>query len=127
MSILSLIYKALGSAFVVLSIACLVEKYRTVRGGTLLPARVVDCEKCSAASKKNSGGWRYAVELSVQGGRHKCYTNDCFWVEHKNKKDQTILVWYNPARPGIVERKSPEAEVLSGIFGALGIAMILFL
>ena len=41
MTLLNLIYCVLGGLFIVLGGACLWEKYRTVRGGVRLPARII--------------------------------------------------------------------------------------
>lgn len=45
MTVLNLIYCLVGGVFIVLGAACLWEKYRTVRGGVRLPARVIECRR----------------------------------------------------------------------------------
>jgi len=121
---LSLFYTALGAAFILLGLACLAEKYRTVRGGILLPARIVDCHKQEGA---RSGGYCYGVEFHYGGAMHRADTNDAFWADHSRNAGKTVRIWYQPDRPQTVERHGFGTELLSGFFVALGVLMILFL
>lgn len=124
MTVLNIFYCLLGAALVALGIACLIEKYRTVRGGVCLPARILACDKQRTAHK-NSGGYCYRVEFDDGDGvRHQAITNDSLWFARKNAVNRVIEIWYNPARPEIVERKSIEAEILSAVLVALGLAAI---
>ena len=85
MTILNLIYCVLGAVFIVLGAACLWEKYRTVRGGMRLPARILECRRQGSAARKRSGGYCYMVEFtSPDGIRHTAATNDSFWFERPN-------------------------------------------
>ncbi|MEE0799689.1 MAG: DUF3592 domain-containing protein [Gemmiger sp.] len=127
MTALQIFYWALGLVFIVLGLACVAEKYRTVRGGTLLTARILKCEKDGPKTRKGSGGYRYTVEFEADGVRRTALTNDAFWFNRSRNIGQLIAVWYNPASPHLVERKSPEAELLSLFFVALGVAVILWL
>lgn len=123
MTVLNIFYCLLGAAFVVLGIACLIEKYRTVCGGIRLPARILACEKQRSARK--SGGYCYKVEFNDGDGvRHEATTNDSLWFARKNAVNRVIEIWYNPAHPEIVERKSLESEILSAVLVALGLAAI---
>ena len=47
---LLIIYRILGAALFALAAAAIVEKYRTVRGAALLPARVLECRKAASTS-----------------------------------------------------------------------------
>ena len=40
---LLIVYRVLGTVLFALAAAAIVEKYRTVRGAVLLPARVLEC------------------------------------------------------------------------------------
>lgn len=124
MTVRNIFYCLLGAALVVLGIACLIEKYRTVRGGVCLPARILACEKPRSA-RKSGGGYCYKVEFNDSDGvRHEAATNDSLWFARKNAVNKVIEIWYNPARPEIVERKSIEAEILSAALVVLGLAAI---
>lgn len=124
MTILAIFYKVLGAVFIVMGVSCVAEKYRTVRGGTLCPARILRCEKGAA---KTRGGWHYVVEIRVGEGLLHRPTNDSFWFDHSHKTDSMVMVWFNPAHPETVERQSPEAELLGALFVALGLAVMLLL
>lgn len=127
MSLLSVFYKVIGAVFIVLGAVCVAEKYRTVRGGTLCSARVLRCDKGGPTTRKGQGGWRYAVEFEADGLMLQRYTNDAFWFDHSNREGSLVEIWYNPDHPDLVERKSPEAEILCGVFVALGLALIVLL
>ncbi|MDD6319239.1 MAG: hypothetical protein PUA63_00055 [Oscillospiraceae bacterium] len=124
---LQIFYWILGIIFIILGISCELEKLRTVRGGTLVTARIIKCEKDGPTTRKGAGGFRYTVEFEADGIRRTALTNDAFWTDHSRNDDSLIQVWYNPERPHLVERKSPEAEVLTAIFVLLGLACILCL
>lgn len=42
---LLIVYRVLGTVLFALAAAAIVEKYRTVRGAALLPARVLECRR----------------------------------------------------------------------------------
>ena len=44
---LLIVYRVLGTVLFALAAAAIVEKYRTVRGAVLLPARVLECRRFS--------------------------------------------------------------------------------
>lgn len=95
-----------------LAAAAIVEKYRTVRGAVLLPARVLECRRASStSSSRGAGGYRYLVELYANGRRLELETNDAFWFRHDKDKGKVLQVWYNP-NARCVERKSWETEFL---------------
>lgn len=122
---LMIFYRVLGVVFLLLAAATLWEKYRTVRGATLLSARILECRKASRTNPRSgAGGYRYLVEVYANGQRLELETNDSFWFDHDTRKGTTILVWYNPASP-VVERKSLGTEVLSLAIAAAGIALLL--
>lgn len=129
MTALSIFYKLLGAVFIVLGVSCVAEKYRTVRGARCCPARILRCEKAGPnagpGAGKARGGWHYVVEIQMDGGVVNCPTNDAFWFDHSHKAGSMILVWFNPEKPQLVERKSPEAELLCALFAALGLAAML--
>ena len=80
---LLIIYRILGAALFALAAAAIVEKYRTVRGAALLPARVLECRKAASTSpNRSAGGYRYLVELHANGQRLELETNDSFWFMH---------------------------------------------
>ena len=61
---LLIVYRVLGTVLFALAAAAIVEKYRTVRGAVLLPARVLECRRASStSSSRGAGGYRYLVEL----------------------------------------------------------------
>ena len=61
---LLIVYRVLGTVLFALAAAAIVEKYRTVRGGVLLPARVLECRRASSTSNsRGAGGYRYLVCL----------------------------------------------------------------
>ena len=47
---LLIVYRVLGTVLFALAAAAIVEKYRTVRGAVLLPARVLECRKAGSTS-----------------------------------------------------------------------------
>ncbi len=127
MTALNIFYLILGLGLIVLGIAALAEKYRVVRGGQQLPARILSCQK-EGSPRKGSGGYRYTVEFNDRDGiRHTAATNDAFWVNHKKQVGQVIEIWYNPARPHLVERRSLGTELMAVFSVLLGIAAIVFL
>ena len=139
---LLLFYRLLGILLWVLVLFMLWEKYRIVRGATLLPAQILDCCKSSrndTAALENAaparrdafinpragaGGYCYRVAFTANGQRMERNTNDSFWFHHDDQQGKTVLVWYNPASP-VVERKSWETEVLAVVMGVLATALLL--
>ena len=112
---LLIIYRILGAALFALAAAAIVEKYRTVRGAALLPARVLECRKAASTSpNRSAGGYRYLVELHANGQRLELETNDSFWFKHDKTVGKAIQVWYNP-NARCVERKSWETEIFSAV------------
>ena len=74
---LLIVYRVLGTVLFVLAAAAIVEKYRTVRGATLLPARVLECLCPDGGACARIGGdefvllapglgWQGAEELAGQ-------------------------------------------------------------
>lgn len=128
MSSLNFFYCLLGVVFVVLGFACLAEKYKTVRGGTLLPAQILACEKEGPRTRKGHGGYRFLVRFDVPGGATRtAATNDAFWFKQNKKVGGTMEIWYNPATPDVVERKNYGTEALSAFFVALGVIIVVWL
>ena len=122
---LLIVYRVLGTVLFALAAAAIVEKYRTVRGAVLLPARVLECRKAGSTSPgAAAGGYRYLVELHANGRRLEMETNDSFWFRHDKDKGKIVQVWYNPSAR-CVERKSWETEVFSAALAALGAALLL--
>ena len=137
---LLIFYRVLGILLWVLVLSMLWEKYRIVRGGTLLPARILDCRKSTRNDVPENaqptrrdalinphvaaGGYCYRVEFYANGQRMERSTNDSFWFDHPNQQGKTVLVWYNPTSP-VVERKSWETEVLAAAMGVLATALLL--
>lgn len=120
---LLIVYRVLGTVLFALAAAAIVEKYRTVRGAVLLPARVLECRKAGSTSPgAAAGGYRYLVELHANGRRLEMETNDSFWFRHD--KDKIIQVWYNPGAR-CVERKSWETEIFSALLAGIGAALLL--
>ena len=123
---LMIFYRVLGILLLVLAGAALWEKYRTVRGAALLPGRILDCRKGDRTSpRRGAGGYRYLVELHVNGERLEMETNDSFWFDRPGSQGKSVLVWYKPGRP-LLERKSPGTELLAAGMAALGV-LLLFL
>lgn len=122
---LLIVYRVLGVALLVLAVAMLVEKYRTVRGGTLCAGRILRCEKAADVNKRQgSGGYCYWVELHQDGERLECRTNDSFWFNHEKSVGKAVQVWYKPGRPA-VERHSFGTEILAAATVAAGVAFLL--
>lgn len=122
---LLIIYRILGAALFALAAAAIVEKYRTVRGAVLLPARVLECRKAGSTSPgAAAGGYRYLVELHANGRRLEMETNDSFWFRHDKDKGKIVQVWYNPSAR-CVERKSWETEIFSALLAGIGAALLL--
>lgn len=122
---LLIIYRILGAALFALAAAAIVEKYRTVRGAVLLPARVLECRKAGSTSPgAAAGGYRYLVELHANGRRLEMETNDSFWFRHDKDKGKIIQVWYNPGAR-CVERKSWETEIFSALLAGIGAVLLL--
>lgn len=122
---LMIVYRVLGILFLVLAGATVWEKYRTVRGATLLPGRIVECRKASRTNPRaGTGGYRYLVELYVEGQRLELETNDSFWFSHEGQQGKSVQVWYNPESP-LLERKSWGTELLAAGIGLLGIGLLL--
>ena len=141
---LLLFYRLLGILLWVAVLSMLWEKYRIVRGGTLLPAQILDCCKSGRGDapmtgemerytrrdgffnpRVGAGGYCYRVAFSVNGQRMERNTNDSFWFQHNGQQGKTVLIWYNPAQP-LVERKSWETEILAVGMGILA-TVLLFL
>ena len=124
-TILLIVYRVLGTVLFVLAAAAIVEKYRTVRGAVLLPARVLVCRKAGSTSPgAAAGGYRYLVELHADGRRLEMETNDSFWFRHDKDKGKIVQVWYNPSAR-CVERKSWETEIFSALLAGIGAALLL--
>ncbi|MEE0099798.1 MAG: hypothetical protein OGM67_14445 [Oscillospiraceae bacterium] len=122
---LLIVYRVLGTVLFALAAAAIVEKYRTVRGAVLLPARVLECRKAGSTSPgAAAGGYRYLVELHANGRRLEMETNDSFWFRHDKDKGKIIQVWYNPSAR-CVERKSWETEIFSALLAGIGAALLL--
>lgn len=122
---LLIVYRVLGTVLFALAAAAIVEKYRTVRGAVLLPARVLECRKAGSTSPgAAAGGYRYLVELHANGRRLEMETNDSFWFRHDKDKGKVIQVWYNPSAR-CVERKSWETEIFSALLAGIGAALLL--
>lgn len=122
---LLIVYRVLGTVLFALASAAIVEKYRTVRGAVLLPARVLECRKAGSTSPgAAAGGYRYLVELHAEGRRLEMETNDSFWFRHDKDKGKIIQVWYNPGAR-CVERKSWETEIFSALLAGIGAALLL--
>ena len=103
---LMIFYRVLGILLLVLSVAAVWEKYRTVHGATLLPGRILDCRKGGRTSpRKGAGGYRYLVEIHAGGERLEMETNDSLWYSHDRMQGKSVMVWYKPGRP-LLERKS---------------------
>ena len=118
-------YRVLGTVLFALAAAAIVEKYRTVRGAVLLPARVLECRKAGSTSPgAAAGGYRYLVELHANGRRLEMETNDSFWFRHDKDKGKIVQVWYNPSAR-CVERKSWETEIFSALLAGIGAALLL--
>ena len=80
---LLLFYRVLGILLWVLVLLMLWEKYRIVRGGTLLPAQILDCCKSSQSDtpaqpsrrgalinpRVGAGGYCYRVVFTANGQR----------------------------------------------------------
>lgn len=122
---LLIVYRVLGTVLFALAAAAIVEKYRTVRGAVLLPARVLECRKAGSTSPGAAAdGYRYLVELHANGRRLEMETNDSFWFRHDKGKGKIIQVWYNPSAR-CVERKSWETEIFSALLAGIGAALLL--
>ena len=122
---LLIVYRVLGTMLFALAAAAIVEKYRTVRGAVLLPARVLECRKAGSTSPgAAAGGYRYLVELHADGRRLEMETNDSFWFRHDKDKGKIVQVWYNPSAR-CVERKSWETEIFSALLAGIGAALLL--
>ena len=122
---LMIFYRVLGVLLLVLAGAALWEKYRTVRGASLLPGRILECRKAARTNQRaGAGGYRYLVEIYANGQRLELETNDSFWFDHDTQKGKTVLVWYNPERP-VLERKSLGTELLAVAMAAVGVALLL--
>ena len=119
-------YRLLGVLLWVLIFSMLWEKYRIVRGGTLLPAQILDCCRSGRGDdpmtgemerhtrrdgffnpRVGAGGYCYRVAFSANGQQGK-----------------TVLIWYNPAEQ-VVERKSWETELWAVGMGVLATALLL--
>lgn len=122
---LLIVYRVLGTVLFALAAAAIVEKYRTVRGAVLLPARVLECRKAGSTSPgAAAGGYRYLVELHANGRRLEMETNDSFWFRHDKDKGKIVQVWYNSSAR-CVERKSWETEIFSALLAGIGAALLL--
>ena len=122
---LLIVYRVLGTVLFALAAAAIVEKYRTVRGAVLLPARVLECRKAGSTSPgAAAGGYRYLVELHADGKRLEMETNDSFWFRHDKDKGKIVQVWYNPSAR-CVERKSWKTEIFSALLAGIGAALLL--
>lgn len=122
---LMIFYRVLGVLFLGLSAATVWEKYRTVRGAKLLSGRIVDCRKANRTGRRSGGGYRYLVEICVDGKRMELETNDAFWLNHSRKKGKSLQVWYNPQRP-MLERKSIGTELMALVMAVVAVGLLLF-
>lgn len=121
---LMIFYRVLGLVFLALAAATLWEKYRTVRGATLLPGRILECRKADRANPRaKTGGYRYLVEIFPEGQRMELETNDSFYLNHAAQKGKTIQVWYNPTGT-VLERKSLGTELLCLVMAVIGVALL---
>ena len=121
---LIVVYRVLGILFLVLAVLAIVEKYRTVRGATLLPGRILACRKADRTNPHSgAGGYRYLVEIHANGQRLELETNDSFWFSHDRQKGKSLLVWYNPDRP-VLERKSIGTELLALAMAAIAVGLL---
>ena len=122
---LMIVYRVLGTLLFALAAAAIVEKYRTVRGAVLLPARVLECRRAASTnSSRGAGGYRYLVELHANGQRLEMETNDAFWFKRDKDTGKVVQVWYNP-NDRCVERKSWETEIFSAVLAIVGAALLL--
>lgn len=122
---LMIVYRLLGAGLLALAAVTLWEKYRTVRGGRLLPGRILGCRRGRSTSPRaGAGGYCYLVEIYADGQRLERETNDSFWFDHSPHTGKVVQVWYNPARP-LLERKSPGTELLAGGMALVGVALLL--
>ena len=122
---LMIVYRVLGTLLFALAAAAIVEKYRTVRGAVLLPARVLECRRAASTnSSRGAGGYRYLVELHANGQRLEMETNDAFWFKHDKDTGKVVQVWYNP-NARCVERKRWETAVFSAVLAIVGAALLL--
>ena len=122
---LMIVYRVLCTLLFALAAAAIVEKYRTVRGAVLLPARVLECRRAASTnSSRGAGGYRYLVELHANGQRLEMETNDAFWFKHDKDTGKVVQVWYNP-NACCVERKSWETEIFSAVLAIVGAALLL--
>lgn len=122
---LLIFYRILGVILLILAAVTLWEKYRTVRGATLLPGRILECRKAARTNPRaGAGGYRYLVEIHANGQRLELETNDSFWFDHSTQKGRSVLVWYNPASP-VLERKSIGTELLAAGIAVVGVALLL--
>ena len=65
---LMIVYRVLGILLLAMAAAAVWEKYRTVRGATLLPGRILDCRKANRTNpRQGAGGYRYLVEIHAGG------------------------------------------------------------
>ena len=122
---LLVIYRVLGVVLFALAAASIVEKYRTVRGASLLPARVLACRKAKGTSPNAmAGGYRYLVELYANGQRLELETNDSFFTKREKDVGKALQVWYNP-HARCVERKSWETEIFAAVLAVVGAVLLL--
>ena len=122
---LLIVYRVLGTVLFALAAAAIVEKYRTVRGAVLLPARVLECRLAgSTCPGAAAGGYRYLVELHADGRRLEMETNDSFWFRHDTDQGKIVQVWYNPS-DRCVERKGWGTERFSALLAGIGAALLL--
>ena len=71
-----------------------------------------------------AGGYRYVVEVYVDGERLECETNDAFWFCHDAQKGKSIRVWYRPGRP-LLECHNPGTELMAAFMALAGIGLLL--
>ena len=90
---LLIVYRVLGTVLFALAAAAIVEKYRTVRGAVLLPARVLECRRASSDQQQPGCG-----RLPLSGGAVRqrsaagAETNDAFWFRHDKDKGKVLQV-----------------------------------
>ena len=99
-----------------------IRKTNAVGDGETMNTQIIQqmIDECSAAGGGSViiAGGRYmtgtielknGVDLHIEadGVLRRALTNDAFWMDHSRNSDSLIQVWYNPATPHLVERKSP--------------------
>ena len=122
---LLLFYRVLGILLWVLVLLMLWEKYRIVRGGTLLPAQILDCCKSSQSDtpaqpsrrdalinpRVGAGGYCYRVVFTANGQRMERHTNDSFWFHHDGQQGKTVRAFGLISAKGTVSPSGPSGRL----------------